>query len=108
MHAMGLKVGIHTLRGSVSQAAVDAKAPVLGAPGVYEAPAFLSVYFLLFSFLLFPLFPYLRRYFIDFIIFLLCAPSQMLRILHVNWNRYNLACLGEGCYLLMLDVDGIC
>jgi len=34
MHAMGLKVGIHTLRGSVSQAAVDAKAPVLGAPGV--------------------------------------------------------------------------
>ena len=30
IHAMGLKVGIHTLRGSVSAAAIAAKSPILG------------------------------------------------------------------------------
>ena len=30
IHAMGLKIGIHTLRGSISDAAIAAKSPILG------------------------------------------------------------------------------
>jgi hypothetical protein len=32
IHAMGLRVGIHTLRGSVSAASLAAKSPILGTP----------------------------------------------------------------------------
>lgn len=34
MHAMGLKVGMHTLQGSITKAALNANSSVLGQPGV--------------------------------------------------------------------------